>query len=108
MSSEIIIVLVLCAIAVGFILWIRMNDESHKKKQKSKRAKARRNEKHPKSIGEPQAPPNRRSNKSESDLDTDDIQLSQRCDEDLHALQESIGLSVEATGAVLQVSLLRA
>ncbi len=54
------------------------------------------------------APPNRRSNKSESDLDADDIQFSQRRDEDLYALQESIGLSVETTGAVLQVSLLRA
>ena len=33
MSSEIIIVIVLCAIAVGFILWVRMNDENHKEKQ---------------------------------------------------------------------------
>jgi hypothetical protein len=33
MSSEIIVVLVLFSIAIGFILWVRMNDENHEKKQ---------------------------------------------------------------------------
>ena len=33
MSSEIVIVLILCAIAVGFIFWVRMNDENHETKQ---------------------------------------------------------------------------
>jgi len=40
MSSEIIIVLVLCAIAVGFILWVRMNDESHKKKREDQKSES--------------------------------------------------------------------
>ncbi len=40
MSSEIIIVVVLCAIAVGFILWVRMNDERHKKNQKQQKSES--------------------------------------------------------------------
>jgi hypothetical protein len=38
MNSGIILVLVFCAIAVGFILWVRMNDQNHQEKREDEKS----------------------------------------------------------------------
>jgi nitrogen fixation-related uncharacterized protein len=40
MSSEVIIVIVLSAIAIGFILWIRKNDQRHEKREEGDKSKS--------------------------------------------------------------------
>jgi flagellar basal body-associated protein FliL len=40
MGSEVIIVLVLSAIAVGFIFWVRMNDQNHEKRREDEKSES--------------------------------------------------------------------
>ena len=35
MSSELIVVLVLCALAIGFIIWVRKNSHDHEKREQA-------------------------------------------------------------------------
>ena len=78
-----------------------------KEGERMKKAIARRSEQAIAKVGSCKLPA-LQGDKIESYLDADDLQRSQRGDEGLHALQESISLSIETTGAILQVSLLRA